>query len=292
MVPSPQTGFAARLRQPEYTGENRCIPCTVTNFVIGVVVSAFLGYATFEIGGGVAVAWGITGGSFLLSVATIYFRGYLVPGTPTLTRRYFPQWLMDLFGKGSTEAEKHDPIDASVDVEAVLLDAHVIEPKPHGDFGLTAEFETALFEQIETERSNDTGREALAAIVGIDADELEFESYGDGAFVAVSDRGRVGSWESRAAFLADAAAGRLLPDRYDGWEHMEPAARGAVLGGIRLFLERCPACDGSVRFGQEVVESCCRTHDVVAVTCEDCDARLFEVQATEGLLGDDPEPAV
>ncbi|MFD1588821.1 hypothetical protein ACFR9U_17725 [Halorientalis brevis] len=292
MSPWPRPTIVARFRNPEYTGENRCLPCTATNLVIAVVVSALLGYVTLEVDAGRGVAWGVTGGSFLVSVAAISLRGYLVPGTPALTKRYFPALVLDLFGKGEAEGVAAEPVDASVDVEAVLLDTHAIEPRPHGDLGLTDEFETALFEQIETERANDTGREALGAIVGVDAETLEFESFGDGAFVAVSGSGQVGRWESRAAFLADAAAGRLLPDRYDGWEDADPAARGAILGGLRLFLERCPACDGSVRFGQEVVESCCRTHDVVAVTCEDCDARLFEVEVTEGMLADEPEPAV
>lgn len=290
MTPLPGGKFADRLQQPEYTGENRCLPCTVTNLVIGTVVSLLVGYVTFAADAGIAVANGLAGGTFLMSVALIYFRGYLVPGTPTFTKRYFPEWLLDLFGKVDDHADKHEPIDTDVDVEAVLLEAHVIEPKPNGDLGLTAEFEAELFDQIAAEQQNDTDREALASIVGIDPDTLEFDNYGNGAFVAFSGRDRVGNWESRAAFIADTAAGRLLPDRYEDWEQTSAAARGAILAGLRLFLERCPTCDGPVRFGQEVVESCCRTHDVVAVTCEECDARLFEVQVTEEMLADDPEP--
>lgn len=282
MVQSPQASFVDRLRQPEYTGENRCMPCTVTNIAIAVAVSAVVGYAGLLFELGLAVAVGVGAGLFVVSLAAIYLRGYLVPGTPTLTKRYFPEWFLDLFGKAETD--KHDPIETDVDVESILMESRVIEPKPHGDLGLTDEFEAVLFEQIETERANDTDREALADIVGIDAESLSFESYSDGAFVAFRDNARVGSWESRAAFLADAAAGRLLPDYYEDWDETTPAERGAILGGLRLFLERCPACDGPVRFGQEVVESCCRTHDVVAITCEACDSRLFEVEVTEEML--------
>lgn len=286
MVQLPQVSVVDSLRQPEYTGENRCMPCTVTNLLIAVVLSALVSY-----GGLVAVGAGAGVGAgtavLLFSLGAIYLRGYLVPGTPTLTKRYFPEWLLDLFGKAEVD-QQPETIDADIDVESVLLEADAIEPTPDGDLALTAEFRTALFDQIETEQREDTSREALADIVGIDADGLEFESFGDGAFMAFVGRDRVGSWESRAAFLADAAAGRLLPDRYDDWDRTGPAGRGAILGGLRLFLDRCPGCDGSVRFGQEVVESCCRSRDVVAVTCEDCDARLFEVEVTEEMLAGEP----
>jgi hypothetical protein len=289
MVALPFGEVFDRLRQPEYTGDNRCLPCTGTNLVIAVAVSVLLGYLTLGADAGFAAAFGLAGTVFLVSVAAIYVRGYLVPGTPALTKRYFPDWVLAAFGKVEADPDKHGSVETAVDVEAVLLESHVIEPKPHGDLGLTPAFEDALFDRIEAERSAGTDREALAEIIGVDAATLEFVSYGNGAFVATSDGQQVGSWESRAAFLADTAAGRLLPDRYDEWGETDPVDRGAILGGIRLFLERCPVCDGPVRFGQEVVESCCRTHDVVAVTCEDCDARLFEVQVTDEGLADDPE---
>jgi hypothetical protein len=274
-----------RVRKPEYTGENRCIPCTVTNLVIGVVAS--VGVATLAVVvGGVAPAWGTAAGGllFLLSVASIYLRGYLVPGTPELTKRYFPPWLLDLFGNKESERRAYD-LDEEIDVEAALVGTGILEEKPHGDLGLTAAFHRAWYDQIAVEREGETDREALADIVGLDEDGLEFDEFGDRAFVARYDGHRVGHWESRAAFLADAAAGRVLPDYYDDWEQASPTVRGQLLAGLRLFAEQCPSCEGPVHFGQEVVESCCRTHDVVAVTCEDCDSRLFEVDVTDEMLG-------
>ena len=35
---------------------------------------------------------------------------------------------------------------------------------------------------------------------------------------------------------------------------------------FRIFLKQCPECDGPVRVGQEVVESCRRSYDVVAAS--------------------------
>jgi hypothetical protein len=278
-----------RVRQPEYTGENRCLPCTVVNLVIAVVLSALTGYVGIFAGWG-ALTGGILGGVvFILSVASIYFRGYLVPKTPELTKRYFPEWLLAKFDTESEPASEE--IDEKIDVEAALHEAGILEEKPHGDLGLTPEFERAWSEQIDTEREADTTREALAEIVGVDEDGLHFDEYQSGAFMAFYDHNQVGRWESEAAFLADAAAGRVLPEYYGDWDRASPEARGQLLAGLRLFIDECPDCGGVVRFGQEIVESCCRSHQVVAVTCEDCDARLFEIDATEELLQGGGEPA-
>ncbi|AQL41453.1 hypothetical protein BV210_01415 [Halorientalis sp. IM1011] len=273
-----------RVRRPEYTGENRCVPCTAVNTVIAVGASAAVGYAIWVTADGVAVAGGVGAVVFLVCVAAIYLRGYLVPGTPTLTKRYFPDRVLAWFDKAETGAATGTetaggPDTPDIDVERELVEAGVLEEKPHGDLGLTADFAEAFREQVQRERDADADREAVADIVGIEPSDLEFEEYGD-AFVAHSGGRTVGRWESRAAFLADVAAGRVLPDYYDDWADTSAAGRGQLLAGLRLFVERCPACDGQVRFGQEVVESCCRTVDVVAVTCEDCEARLFEVEAS------------
>jgi len=86
-------------------------------------------------------------------------------------------------------------------------------------------------------------------------------------------------WESRTAFLADVTAGRELQRRYPAWEDMENETRTSMLASLRVFLEHCPTCDGTLDLGTETVESCCSSHDIVALTCVDCDARLFEFDA-------------
>lgn len=269
-----------RVRQPEYTGENRCVPCTAVNTVIAIGVTFVVGYVVTT-ATGTFVGTTVGGAVFTLSVAAIYLRGYLVPGTPTLTKRYFPERVLAWFDKAETGGQTGTVDDAGeIDVEATLLDADVLEEKPHDDLGLTPAFAADFREQVGRERDADADRVAVADIIGIDAENLAFEEYGS-AFVAYTAGQTVGRWESRAAFLADVAAGRVLPDYVDDWDDTEPARRGQLLAGLRLFVEQCPACDGQVRFGQEVVESCCRTVDVVAVTCDACDSRVFEVDASD-----------
>lgn len=272
-----------RVRRPEYTGDNRCVPCTAVNTVVAIGVAVAVGYAVTAAAGS-ALGTAVGGLVFTLSVAAIYLRGYLVPGTPTLTKRYFPERVLAWFDKADPGSEVGPGVDdpagdiEPLDVEAELVGAGVLEEKSHGDLGLSPAFSAEFRDQIERERDEESDREAVASIVGIDPDELAFEDYG-AAFVAHAGGRNVGRWESRAAFLADVAAGRVLPAYYDDWDDTGPAGRGQLLAGLRLFVEQCPACDGQVRFGQDVVESCCRTTDVIAVTCEDCGARLFEVNA-------------
>lgn len=86
---SRDSSFLERFRKPEYTGTNRCVPCTVVNAAIAVAITlaaALLGPVTALV-------------VFVGSFASIYLRGYLVPGTPELTERYLPGRVLALFGK-------------------------------------------------------------------------------------------------------------------------------------------------------------------------------------------------
>ena len=84
-----------RLEQPEYTGENRCTPCTILNLLLAAGVSALVGRRNR--------ALGLL--TFVGSVALISLRGYLVPGTPELTKRYLPQSVLAAFDKADPPGE-------------------------------------------------------------------------------------------------------------------------------------------------------------------------------------------
>jgi hypothetical protein len=275
------SNVVGRLRQPEYTGENRCIPCTVTNLVIAAVLAVVLWWAAGYVGAGATTSVTLAAAFLAASVAAIYFRGYLVPGTPALTKQYFPVWLLQLFD----QHEHRTPIEGEeIDVEETLVGAGVLsECENVDDLCIEDAFRESWREEIRRARDDDTGREVLAALLDVEADRLEFNEFGDGdAFAANVDENRVGQWESYAAFLADVGAAELLADRIDDWSEMPVTNRSQLLGGLRLFLEECPSCGGDLAFGEETVESCCRSVDVVAVTCEECEARLFEAEYSAG----------
>jgi len=299
--------LVTRLRRPEYTGENRCLPCTVLNVGIASVGATLLG-AWLVAAGYPTVAVGVATGALVVSLAAIWLRGYLVPGTPTLTKRYLPAPVLAAFGKtpesspegiaagAGAEGEASAP-DASgtdvsgsvadaeggaapaaeaepVDPEALLGRADAIEPCRGDDRCLTADFERAWHEEVEAVGAADDLGPWLERF-GLDDGEVTTKDLGSSFAVSVDGR-RVGSWESRPAFEADLAGAKLLGERLADWESLSARDRGQVCNGLRIFLETCPGCGEPVSFGTETVESCCTSRTVAAVTCDGCGARVFE----------------
>lgn len=257
------------LRQPEYTGEKRCIPCTAINIAIAAAGSTLAAKLTSRRLGSIA---------FLTSLGSIYLRGYLVPGTPTLTKRYFPERVLRWFDKDTTASMTDATIE--IDPEQVLLNAGAVEPCQEGtDLCLTNDFQQAWRERIHTIRTHDLGEEYLAGALDVSTvdDRITVDQQGD-AFVAYTDNTIIGQWSSQAAVIADAAAATELSERFPNWSDLEPAEIARVLMSLRIFIHQCPDCDGPIQVEQEVVESCCHSYDVIASACQDCNTRLFEIE--------------
>lgn len=281
---SGDTAGLRRFMDPEYTGENRCLPCTVMNVIVGLVGSTTLGIVV-SVAGYEWLAIPFAGIAFLLSMTFVIFKGYLVPGTPAVTKRYFPRRLLEAFGKaperggaggtvgGAGNEEAGTP---EMDAEAILVGADVLTEQADGaDLELTDEFSRTFHEQVEKLDETTATPDRLLEILGIGRGEVSVDEYGT-AFRVRTGGQLVGTWESRPAFLADAASAELLRERLDNWEETTVRQRGQLLNGLRLFLTTCPGCSGELSFGAETVESCCSTREVVAVTCEECEARVFE----------------
>ncbi|NEU58309.1 hypothetical protein [Halorussus sp. MSC15.2] len=260
-------GFVERFRQPEYTGENRCTPCTIVNVVIAVVASGVASYLLTPVGGAVV---------FALSLASIYLRGYLVPGTPTLTKRYFPDWVLARFDK--LEDESVEISEDEREPEEVLADAGAVEPcEEMDDLCLSESFRQTWYDNMESIKSDGTEKSDLSHVLDVEEEKLTFDEH-DEALVAQYDGGHLGQWESRAALVADLAAAKVLETRYPDWDALSVTNQSRVLSGLRIFLDACPDCGGDIAMEQETVESCCRTMDVVAVSCSECDSRILEVE--------------
>lgn len=247
-----------RLHQPEYTGENRCIPCTSVNIALAAVVSVAI--STFSIPVGIAVAG--------LSATIIYFRGYLVPGTPTLTKRYFPDRVLRWFDK-----TPRTTVDTTLDTEDQLHSLGVIE-EANGDISLTDSFESQWTSTITRVKENPEAH--LTAELGYS--EAEIRDRGN-ACVVIDDSHEVARLPSRAALLADLAAIKLLQNRTKNWTQLSDSEQEQMLTGLRIFLEECPICSGLPTFVENLAESCCRSKSVISYKCEECDARLAEVEA-------------
>ena len=271
---TPVVETLERFRQPEYTGENRCLPCTVVNTLIAGVVSIVL---VFGVGTAASIPAGIATGALFFggSLLTIYVRGYLVPKTPELTKQYFPPWLLSLFGKNHAHLE---PTISAIDTEQELVIAGALEEcKDRDDLCLTDSFRADWDSEIDTLSQNGLDKEQLLELLDVDEQTVEFREHGK-AFQAFVDETAVGTWESEAAYLADLGAASALVHYHPNWERLTIEAKGQLLSGLRLFIEDCPACGGEPEFEAETVESCCSKYEVAAVTCSACDARLFETR--------------
>lgn len=261
--------FNSRLRQPEYTGDNRCMLCTAANIAIAGAGSAFIGKLKSR-------RLGTT--IFIASLGVVYFRGYFIPGTPTLTKRYFPDRVLRWFDKDTTTVMT-DEI-AEIDSEQVLLDAYAVEPcRESSDLCLTFGFQEAWRERIHTTRMHEPTEDDLASALNVVPEDhrITIDQQGS-AFIAYTDEAIIGQWSSPAAVIADVAAATELSERLSDWSECAPAKIARILKSLRIFIEQCPQCDGLVQVEQEVVESCCRSYDVIASSCQDCDARLFEME--------------
>lgn len=276
-----------RLRRPEYTGVNRCLPCTVVN----VLVAAALALAV-----ALVAPWAVPV-VLAVSLAAIWLRGYLVPGTPELTKRYLPRRVLAWFGKAPVAVRATPDFDP----ETALSGMGVIEADPEAeDVRLVPAFAAALDDATPDPEAVD--RRSLAVALG--APEATFEDHGE-AVVAHErdpDGGRVvdggasgggdgdgddesesggdddpiAQWESRAALAADAGTARTLPAWDASWARRPPAERALLCRSVRTLLPTCPACGGPLVPSASTVESCCSRYEVLALACSDCEARLFE----------------
>lgn len=249
-------GVLRRVRQPEYTGTNRCYPCAAVNLALTAALAAIA--ALFEPLLGVAV--------LVVGVVAIWLRGYLVPGTPTVTRRYFPDHVLGWFGKAPATP------DEGTDVQGHLLEAGALAERD-GELTLTQEFRRE-WENRMAEVYEDP--DPAAANV-LDMPDATVEPR-DKSWVITDGEYPVADWPSRPALVADLAAAPLLAERDPDWPTDDREAQGRLLYGLRVFLESCPACGAEPVLGEETVESCCSSQHVYTYECPGCGERLLELE--------------
>lgn len=251
------------VRQPAYTGENRCLPCTVLN--TGIAVAIAVSVALFSVPVAIAV--------FVCCLTVIGLRGYLVPGTPTLVQ-YLPDRIHNAIGPTH---ELEESVETSLDVETTLKTAGIITDCPEvDDLCLTDSYREEWRRKMDSLQDERTQRERLARSIGVTPEDITFEEKDTGWLVSVEEI-RAGRWQSEAAFIADLASEDLLDDYLEHWETRPANDRTTLLVALRSFIERCPTCGGSVVPDEDVVKSCCR-EDIVSVTttCQGCGSVLFK----------------
>lgn len=236
--------LVSRIRQPEYTGENRCTPCTIINIGVVTVFAVLLAFfnpllGALVVGAGVAGTW---------------LRGYVIPYTPSfappiVSTLPFGQNLFEHSNRNRVPSGLSDPDTDSEQVLVALDDADVL----HGDtdLELTPTFYTdwhAHMDELQDEN-------LAAAVKGASprVDHARRHEDGDKAWVIVTDDDRSlasETWLSLPVSIADVAAVRALTDR-----GVDPELAVDAAVPLRLFLDECPMC------GDEIVETtggnCC-----------------------------------
>ncbi|WP_251342139.1 hypothetical protein [Haloplanus halophilus] len=257
-----------RLREPAYIGENRCYPCTAINVALVGAAAALIGAVALP--AGVAVACG--------GLAVIGFRGYVVPGTPRLTRRYLPDRLLAAFGKSRPRrggfAVPNGSVSATDDPTEMLVElgvlAHPDEPS------LSASFRASWSTAAGRLAGDDAAvREAAAEALSVAPERVAVDDADGGVTLAV-DGEWAGDWPSRTALVADVAAELTLDG--DAWADLDRVVRADLTARIRGLAATCPVCGSETTASDDTVESCCRSADVVAVTCTGCGDRLAEFE--------------
>ena len=252
MVHSVVTWF----RDPVYTGPNRCWPCSIANVVL-VALGAMAA-------GAVAPAAGVVVGG--VGLVTVWLRGYVVPGTPRLTRRYLPASVRAWFGK----AQSRRPPDAAAPTDR-LTELGVLRPDaPRLTPGFRDPWATTAGALAGDERAI---RRAAAAVLSSPSTEVGLANDGDGVTLTIGGEW-IGEWPSQTALVADLATELTLSDT--GWAGLERTERADLAARIRAVAAVCPVCDASTSVSPDTVTSCCGPTEVVAVTCPDCSTRLAE----------------
>lgn len=261
--------FVSGLKQDAYTGENRCLPCTLVNVALALVIS--IAVAIFSPTLGIVL--------FAVSLATIYLRGYLIPGTPELTKQYFPNRFLQWFDKDAPQSQQATT-EGSLDFENRLLHEGILQPTEGGmDIVLSSEFQTQWSQYLDG-YTDDPDRDQLREALDGNIEDGVFSGIGD--TLTLSQAGTlVGQWPSPAAVKADLAAAEVCSDWISGWGDFYPIERATFLRTIRVANSDCPVCDGAVELQEDTRETCCNSYDIIVASCQTCESRIFEIDGIE-----------
>lgn len=274
----------AGLQNPDYTGENRCMPCTIVN--VGIAIAIALVVAVFVVELAVVV--------FLLALVPIYVQGYLVPGTPELTKRYLPPSVLRLFDKEPPAASTPEPATAqepetfdtvekiryerehAVEPEEFLAEVGAIEPcEDEDDVCMTETLHGLVSEHLADLEGRPVGEDHVAELFDTDPSSVTGEGRDYPAYKVDI---RIRKWPSELALRVDIATHRAMTELTDRWEAVPVEQRTNMLEMFRYFQDDCPKCGGEIEITDDTVESCCGRFEVIAIRCRDCGEHFVELQ--------------
>lgn len=254
-----------KFRQPAYTGANRCLPCTVVNLGITVLLAAIAGLLVSWAGRSILLSALMAGMVFLIGIGLIYARGYLVPGTPAFSTAYLPQWIKDNLSHDVRLDESTAP-----DVQA-LYKLNMLD-MTDGQLQITEEIEGAI-EAYATDEET-VANDRLATMLEIEPDDFWLRSIG-GTFRVYVNGKRIGAWPTRRSYYRDMAAAHVLADHIPEWGSFDPVQRANYLAGLRV-IDPCPSCEAPAEL---IYDQCCGNTEIVEVQCSSCASTTLELRA-------------
>lgn len=263
----------ARFRRPEYTGANRCWPCTILNGGILAILAVTVG-VVYPPAAAVLVVAG---------VAVIWLRGYLIPYTPILGPRLANVLPGDVFGHDVRTDSLNDLESTSEEGEAILealIEAGVVVVEGE-QLGLDEGFAAAWSNRMdELAAAPDETLAEAARSAAKDVDTARIEDTGAETFLVISGGGST-AWLRRPVAIAEVGAAQALADT-----DLPAASRDLAAHALSAFLEECPACGTELVDGP--ADDCCghtvpvpghEPPDVLA--CESCGVAFYTFDAPE-----------
>lgn len=249
------------LRNPAYTGERRCWPCTVLNAGIVAVGALLVGW--WSVVGGLLVA--VVGGGL------VALRGYVIPYTPQFAPRLVDRLPVSF---GHSQPDASGSLGEADDPEAMLgalLSAGVLTGE--AQLHLSESFAERWLDEMDTLRDATDSEVAAAAA---DAVDFEADSLASGDRLLVA--GSQDIWLTRPVAIAETAGIEALVAA-----GLDRTTATAAAGPLCMFLPVCPDCEGQVV--ESSVHNCCGgtkgvydrpDRDVLA--CADCESILYTFQ--------------
>ena len=255
------------IRRSEYTGTNRCWPCTSVNLGLVGLTALWLHRRDRRLAS-LAIA--------VIGVAAVAVRGYVVPYTPQFAPRLVAAVPLPggIFEKDAdadiperrsltgTELDGTTVLQELSAAGAIDVEGDLIRPTAVVDSRWREEMD-----RLATDPLDALARDAARTVPTVDAAETYVD--GDGEWLVVDSL-----LVARPVVIAELAACRALDDTVAGQPIQHADARA-----FRMFLDSCPAC------GSELVESsavsCCggytdpRTKPEDVLVCPRCEQRLF-----------------
>lgn len=261
----------AGLRRPEFTGANRCWPCTAVNAVVLAVAV-------------VALAWVRPLPAAVLAVvgaAGIYLRGYVVPYTPRFAPKLAARLPGNVFGHGARTGSLEDVRGADADGEDVLesLVAAGVVTVDGETLGLREDWAAAWRARMDALADSPDG---LVDAAEGDVDGIEsarVEAVDSGRYLVVT--GDSAAWLPWPVAVAEVGAVQALAD-----SDVPVALRGLAAHALCAFLEACPVCGGDVVEGP--ADDCCGNavpepgyEPPTVLACEACGVAFYTLDRAD-----------